>query len=102
MSDVQTVPDRRPAADVVSLDPDRNVPGRSAPGFGAVLRAEWIKFWTVRSTRWSLVLLLTCFAMQAVRDLSSVRNGLLPRWFGRLRLAISVIVIASIGLVLLA
>ncbi|MGY1705411.1 ABC transporter permease subunit [Geodermatophilus sp. SYSU D00697] len=27
----------------------------AAPGFGATLRAEWIKFWTVRSTPWSLV-----------------------------------------------
>lgn len=51
---------------------------------------------------WSLVLLLTCFAMQAAWDLSSARSGLLPRWFGRLRLAISLIVIASIALVLLA
>jgi hypothetical protein len=51
---------------------------------------------------WSLLLLLTCFAVQAAWDLSSARNGLLPRWFGRLRLTISVIVIASIALVLLA
>lgn len=51
---------------------------------------------------WSLVLLLTCFAIQAAWDMSSARTGLLPSWFGRLRLAISVIVIASIALVLLA
>ncbi|RBY79769.1 ABC transporter permease [Geodermatophilus sp. TF02-6] len=29
-------------------------PARTRPGFGATLRAEWIKFWTVRSTPWSL------------------------------------------------
>jgi ABC-2 type transport system permease protein len=40
--------------DTVSLDPRRNVPGIRTPGFGHVLRAEWIKFWTVRSTPWSL------------------------------------------------
>ena len=51
---------------------------------------------------WSLVLLMVCFALQAGWDLSSARNGLLPSWFGRLRLAISLIVIASIALVLLA
>ena len=51
---------------------------------------------------WSLVLLLTCFAMQAAWDWKSAGNGLLPAWFGRLRLTISAIVIVSIGLVLLA
>ena len=39
----------------VALDPDRNVPGVRRPGFGHTLRAEWIKFWTVRSTAWSMV-----------------------------------------------
>jgi ABC-2 type transport system permease protein len=38
----------------VTLDPRRNLPG-AHPGFGATLRAEWIKFWTVRSTAWSVV-----------------------------------------------
>lgn len=51
---------------------------------------------------WSLVLLMACFALQAIWDLRSAGNGLLPHWFARLRLAISVIVIASIALVLLA
>lgn len=52
-------PSTGPAAgpDVVRLDPDRHVPGRRDPGFGAALHAEWVKFWTVRSSRWSLVLL---------------------------------------------
>jgi ABC-2 type transport system permease protein len=40
----------------VELDPRRNVPG-TRPGFSDTLRAEWIKFWTVRSTRWSVALL---------------------------------------------
>lgn len=41
----------------VVLDPDRNVPGAPRPGFGHTLRAEWIKFWSVRSTLWSTVAL---------------------------------------------
>ncbi|SEP04414.1 ABC transporter permease [Trujillonella endophytica] len=43
---------------------DRPVPttppaaaGASRPGFGNVLRAEWIKFWSVRSTAWSVATL---------------------------------------------
>jgi ABC-2 type transport system permease protein len=40
----------------VELDPRRNVPG-TRPGFGSTLRAEWIKFWSVRSTTWSVVML---------------------------------------------
>ena len=46
--------------DTVALDPDRHVPGvREHPGFADTVRAEWIKFWTVRSTRWSVGLLFT-------------------------------------------
>ena len=41
--------------DTVTLDPHRNVPGVRSPGFSATLRAEWIKFWSVRSTTWSVV-----------------------------------------------
>jgi ABC-2 type transport system permease protein len=41
----------------VALDPNRNVPGIRKPGFPDVLRAEWIKFWSVRSTTWSTVML---------------------------------------------
>ena len=55
MNDVQTAP--RPGIDVVALDPHRHVPGARRPGFGAALHAEWLKLWTVRSTRWSLALL---------------------------------------------
>ncbi|CCG02150.1 ABC transporter permease subunit [Blastococcus saxobsidens] len=44
--------------DTVALDPHRNVPGVRRPGFGATLRAEWIKFWSVRSTVWSIVALV--------------------------------------------
>ncbi len=44
--------------DTVSLDPDRHVPGvRRQPRFADTLRAEWLKFWTVRSTLWSTVML---------------------------------------------
>jgi ABC-2 type transport system permease protein len=44
--------------DTVSLDPDRHVPGvRPHPGFADTLRAEWLKFWSVRSTGWSTAML---------------------------------------------
>jgi ABC-2 type transport system permease protein len=45
------------SSDTVSLDPRANVPGVRRPGFGATLRAEWIKFWSVRSTFWSTAML---------------------------------------------
>jgi ABC-2 type transport system permease protein len=41
--------------DTVALDPNRNVPGVHRPGFSHTLRAEWIKFWSVRSTTWAVV-----------------------------------------------
>jgi len=41
----------------VVLDPERNVPGVRRQGFPDAVRAEWIKFWTVRSTTWSTVML---------------------------------------------
>jgi ABC-2 type transport system permease protein len=44
-----------PISRTVTLDPDRNVPGVRKPGFPHALRAEWIKFWSVRSTTWSFV-----------------------------------------------
>jgi ABC-2 type transport system permease protein len=44
-------------SDTVVLDPEANVPGVRRPGFGATLRAEWIKFWSVRSTFWSTAML---------------------------------------------
>ena len=44
-------------SDTVVLDPKANVPGVRRPGFGAALRAEWIKFWSVRSTFWSSAML---------------------------------------------
>jgi ABC-2 type transport system permease protein len=44
-------------SDTVVLDPKANVPGVRRPGFGATLRAEWIKFWSVRSTFWSTAML---------------------------------------------
>jgi ABC-2 type transport system permease protein len=41
----------------VALDPNRNVPGIRRPGFPDTLHAEWIKFWSVRSTLWSTAML---------------------------------------------
>jgi ABC-2 type transport system permease protein len=41
----------------VALDPNRNVPGVRRQGFPDALRAEWIKFWSVRSTTWSAVMM---------------------------------------------
>jgi ABC-2 type transport system permease protein len=41
----------------VALDPNRNVPGIHRPGFTDTLHAEWIKFWSVRSTFWSTAML---------------------------------------------
>jgi ABC-2 type transport system permease protein len=46
-----------PISKTVVLDPNRNVPGVRRPGFPDALRAEWIKFWSVRSTMWSTVML---------------------------------------------
>jgi ABC-2 type transport system permease protein len=44
--------------DTVALDPNRHVPGvRQHARFPDTLHAEWIKLWTVRSSRWSLALL---------------------------------------------
>ncbi|WP_232796807.1 hypothetical protein [Blastococcus atacamensis] len=42
----------------VRLDPNRNVPGMRRPGFPETLRAEWLKFWSVRSTTWSVIAML--------------------------------------------
>lgn len=47
-----------PVPDTVALDPNRHVPGVRDPGFVQTLRAEWIKFWSVRSTTWSIVALV--------------------------------------------
>ena len=51
-----------PTSATVVLDPNRNIPGIRRPGFADTVRAEWIKFWTVRSTRWSVA---TLFVMGA-------------------------------------
>ena len=48
---------------------------------------------------WAHLLLAVAFALQAAWDVASARSGDLPVWFGRLRLVISAIVIASIALV---
>jgi ABC-2 type transport system permease protein len=46
-----------PISRTVVLDPNRNIPGVRRPGFGHTLHAEWIKFWSVRSTFWSTAML---------------------------------------------
>jgi ABC-2 type transport system permease protein len=44
--------------DTVALDPDRHVPGvRQHPGFSDTVHSEWLKFWSVRSTGWSVAML---------------------------------------------
>ncbi|WP_138735275.1 ABC transporter permease subunit [Modestobacter excelsi] len=44
--------------DTVALDPDRHVPGvRRHPRAADTLHAEWLKFWSVRSTGWSTAML---------------------------------------------
>jgi ABC-2 type transport system permease protein len=45
-----------PTSPSVVLNPNANVPVRRQ-GFPDALRAEWIKFWTVRSTMWSTIAL---------------------------------------------
>jgi ABC-2 type transport system permease protein len=72
----------------VDLDPDRNVPGVRVPGFPDTLRAEWIKFWTVRSTFWSTAMLfvlgagLTAMVCGlAAKDLASGAAGESPGSF---------------------
>ncbi len=71
-----------PTSTAVVLDPDRNVPGVRRPGFADTLRAEWIKFWTVRSTKWSVAALFTVGAgltvlvcALAAEDLASGAEG---------------------------
>ena len=62
--------------------------------------AAWLSLLILRP--WSLILLLAAFLVQGVWDVSSARKGFLPGWFGRLRLTITAIVVASILLVLVA
>src|SRR4051812_4172068 len=71
-----------PTSRTVVLDPDRNVPGVRRPGFPDPLRAEWIKFWTVRSTFWSTAMLFvlgagltTLVCGLAAKDIASGAAG---------------------------
>jgi ABC-2 type transport system permease protein len=71
-----------PTSTTVALDPDRNVPGERKPGFADTVRAEWIKFWTVRSTQWSIAALFALGAgltvlvcALAAEDLASGAEG---------------------------
>jgi ABC-2 type transport system permease protein len=77
-----------PTSRTVVLDPDRNVPGVRVPGFPHTLRAEWIKFWTVRSTFWSTAMLFvlgagltTLVCALAAEDLASGAAGESPGSF---------------------
>ncbi|WP_116451265.1 ABC transporter permease [Blastococcus litoris] len=72
----------------VDLDPNRGVPGAPRPGFGATLRSEWIKFWTVRSTFWSTASLVvlgagltTLVCALAAEDIASGAAGESPGSF---------------------
>jgi ABC-2 type transport system permease protein len=74
--------------ETVALDPNRHVPGIRHPGFGAALRAEWIKFWSVRSTPWSIVALVVLGAgltvlvcASAAADLAAGRASEAPAAF---------------------
>jgi ABC-2 type transport system permease protein len=77
-----------PLSSTVVLDPNRNVPGVRRPGFADTLRAEWIKFWTVRSTFWSTAMLFvlgagltTLVCALAAKDLASGAAGESPGSF---------------------
>jgi ABC-2 type transport system permease protein len=72
----------------VALNPRANVPGARRPGFPQTLRAEWIKFWTVRSTFWSTAMLFVLGAgltalvcALAAEDLASGAAGESPGSF---------------------
>lgn len=60
----------------------------------------WLSLMTERP--WSLMLLLAGFILQGIWDVRSAHKGLLPKWFGRLRLTITAIVALSILLILFA
>ena len=71
-----------PTSSTVVLDTRRNVPGVRTPGFADTLRAEWLKFWTVRSTYWSTAALVvlgagltTLVCGLAARDIASGAAG---------------------------
>jgi ABC-2 type transport system permease protein len=77
-----------PTSPTVVLDPNRNVPGIRKPGFPDTLRAEWIKFWTVRSTFWSTAMLFvlgagltTLVCALAAKDIASGAAGESPGSF---------------------
>ena len=68
MTMTATVTHRRPR-------PDRNVAGVRGPASPYALRAEWIKFWTVRSTLWSTAMLFVLGAGLTVADLRATPSG---------------------------
>jgi ABC-2 type transport system permease protein len=48
----------------------------TGPGFGSTLHAEWLKFWTVRSTRWSFVAMFVLGAGLTVLVCATSADGL--------------------------
>src|SRR4051795_13034360 len=77
-----------PTSPTVVLDPRRNVPGVRQPGFPDTRRAEWLKFWTVRSTFWSTASLFvlgagltTLVCALAAKDIASGAAGESPGSF---------------------
>jgi Protein of unknown function (DUF3429) len=48
-----------------------------------------------------LSLLIAGFLLQGLWDLIASEQGLLPRWFGRLRMALTAVVSVALGLMLL-
>ncbi len=64
-----------PTSRTVDLDPNRTSPASGGPGFADTLRAEWIKFWTVRSTQWSVAALFVLGAGLTDAGLRGRRGG---------------------------
>jgi len=63
----------------VTTDRDTSRPAvhrAASPGFGSTLHAEWLKFWTVRSTRWSFVAMFVLGAGLTVLVCATSADGL--------------------------
>ena len=93
-----------PLSTTVVLDPDRNVPGVRRPGFPDTLRAEWIKFWTVRSTFCSTAMLFvlgagltTLVCALAAKDIASGAAGESAGSFGTWGMMIAQITAIVLG-----
>ena len=92
----------------VVLNPRANIPGARRPGFPQALRAEWIKFWTVRSTFWSTAMLFvlgagltTLVCALAAEDIASGAAGESPGSFvtwGMMFAQITAIVLGALAI----